>query len=86
MSRAIRAVTVERGRDPRDLTLVAIGGNGGIHALDVARDLGIPRVVVPPLAGVFSAVGMLASRPRAHRAGHRHALPRHADDGRAGGA
>jgi N-methylhydantoinase A len=61
MSRAIRAVTVERGRDPRDLTLVAMGGNGGIHALDVARDLGIRRVVVPPLAGVFSAVGMLAS-------------------------
>ena len=61
MSRAIRAVTVERGRDPRGLTLVAIGGNGGIHALDVARDLGIARVVVPPLAGVFSAVGMLAS-------------------------
>jgi N-methylhydantoinase A len=61
MARAIRAVTVERGRDPRDLTLVAIGGNGAIHAPDVARDLGIGRVVVPPLAGVFSAVGMLAS-------------------------
>lgn len=61
MSRAIRAVTIERGRDPRDLTLVAMGGNGGIHALDVARDLGIARVVVPPLSGVFSAVGMLAS-------------------------
>ena len=61
MSRAIRAVTVERGRDPRDLTLIAMGGNGGIHAPDVARDLGIGRVVVPPLAGVFSAVGMLAS-------------------------
>ncbi len=60
MSRAIRAVTVERGRDPRDLTLIAIGGNGGIHAPDVARDLGIGRVVVPSLAGVFSAVGMLA--------------------------
>jgi N-methylhydantoinase A len=61
MSRAIRAVTVERGRDPRDLTLIATGGNGAIHALDLARDLGIARVVVPPLAGVFSAVGMLAS-------------------------
>jgi N-methylhydantoinase A len=61
MSRAIRAVTVERGRDPRDLTLIATGGNGGIHALDLARDLGIARVVVPPLAGVFGAVGMLAS-------------------------
>jgi N-methylhydantoinase A len=60
MARAIRAVTVERGRDPRDLTLVAFGGNGGIHATDLARDLGIARVVVPPLAGVFSAVGMLA--------------------------
>jgi len=60
MSRAIRAVTIERGRDPRDLTLIATGGNGGIHALDLARDLGIRRVVVPPLAGVFSAVGMLA--------------------------
>ena len=44
MARAIRAVTVERGRDPRDLTLVAIGGNGAIHAPDVARDLGIGRV------------------------------------------
>jgi N-methylhydantoinase A len=60
MSRAIRAVTVERGRDPRDLTLVAFGGNGGIHAGDLARDLGIQRILVPPLAGVFSAVGMLA--------------------------
>jgi N-methylhydantoinase A len=61
MARAVRAVTVERGRDPRDLTLVAFGGNGGIHATDLARDLGITRVVVPPLAGVFSAVGMLAA-------------------------
>jgi N-methylhydantoinase A len=61
MARAIRAVTVERGRDPRDLTLVAFGGNGGIHATDLARDLGIARIVVPPLAGVFSAVGMLAA-------------------------
>jgi N-methylhydantoinase A len=61
MARAVRAVTVERGRDPRDLTLVAFGGNGGIHATDLARDLGIARIVVPPLAGVFSAVGMLAA-------------------------
>src|SRR5262245_32405931 len=60
MARAIRAVTVERGRDPRDLTLVAFGGNGGMHATDLARELGISRIVVPPLAGVFSAVGMLA--------------------------
>src|SRR5689334_11091791 len=61
MARALRAVTVERGRDPRDLTLLAFGGNGGIHAADLARDLDIARIIVPPLAGVFSAVGMLAS-------------------------
>jgi N-methylhydantoinase A len=61
MARAIRAVTVERGRDPRDLTLMAFGGNGGIHAVDVARQLGVRTIVIPPLAGVFSAVGMLAA-------------------------
>jgi N-methylhydantoinase A len=61
MGRALRAVTVERGRDPRDLALVAMGGNGGIHAIDLARQLGIGRVIVPPLSGVFSAVGMLAA-------------------------
>ncbi|MEI8152558.1 MAG: hydantoinase/oxoprolinase family protein [Hyphomicrobiales bacterium] len=61
MARAVRAVTVERGRDPRDLTLMAFGGNGGVHAFDLARQLGIPRVVVPPLSGVFCSVGMLAS-------------------------
>jgi N-methylhydantoinase A len=61
MGRAVRAVTVERGRDPRDLALVAMGGNGGVHAIDLARQLGIGRVIVPPLSGVFSAVGMLAA-------------------------
>jgi N-methylhydantoinase A len=61
MARAIRAVTVERGRDPRDLTLMAFGGNGGVHAPDLARQLGIPRVVIPPMSGIFSALGMLAS-------------------------
>ena len=61
MARAVRAVTIERGRDPRDLTLMAFGGNGGVHAPDLARQLGIPRVVVPPMSGVFSALGMLAS-------------------------
>lgn len=61
MARAVRAVTVERGRDPRDFTLMAFGGNGGVHAPDLARQLGIPRVVVPPMSGIFCAVGMLAS-------------------------
>jgi N-methylhydantoinase A len=61
MSRAIRAVTVERGRDPRDFTLIAMGGNGGIHAVELAPQLGIRRVIVPPLSGVFSAAGMLGA-------------------------
>jgi len=61
MARAVRAVTVERGRDPRDLTLMAFGGNGGVHAPDLARQLGIPRVVIPPMSGIFSALGMLAA-------------------------
>lgn len=61
MARAIRAVTVERGRDPRDLTLVAFGGGGPVHAVDVARILGIRRVVAPVMAGVFCAAGMLTA-------------------------
>jgi N-methylhydantoinase A len=61
MARAVRSVTVERGRDPRDLTLMAFGGNGGVHAPDLARQLGIPRVVIPPMSGIFSAIGMLAA-------------------------
>ena len=61
MARAIRAVTVERGRDPRDLTMMAFGGNGGMHGVDVARQLGVRKIIIPPLAGVFSAVGMLAA-------------------------
>ncbi len=61
MARAIRSVTVERGRDPRDLELVAFGGNGGVHAAEIAALLGIGRVIVPPLAGVFSALGMLGA-------------------------
>src|ERR1700741_3460219 len=61
MARAVRAVTIERGRDPRDLTLMAFGGNGGVHAPDLGRQPGIPRVVGPPMAGGFTALGMLAS-------------------------
>jgi N-methylhydantoinase A len=61
MARAIRAVTVERGRDPRDLALMAFGGGGPLHAVDVARLLGIRRVLISPVSGVFSAAGMLAA-------------------------
>ncbi|MBL6457396.1 hydantoinase/oxoprolinase family protein [Belnapia sp. T6] len=61
MARAIRAVTVERGRDPRDLALMAFGGGGPLHAVEVARMLGIRRVLVAPISGVFSAAGMLSA-------------------------
>ena len=61
MARAIRSVTIERGRDPRDFTLVAFGGSGPVHAIDVAAALDIGRAVVPVSPGVFTAIGMLAS-------------------------
>jgi N-methylhydantoinase A len=60
MARAIRAVTVERGVDPRDFTLLAFGGSGPVHACDLARSLGIQRVLFPRAPGVFTAMGMLA--------------------------
>ena len=61
MARALRAVTVERGRDPRDMTLMAFGGSGPAHAAAVAALLGIRCIVIPPMSGVFSALGMLTS-------------------------
>ncbi|HEY2593213.1 MAG TPA: hydantoinase/oxoprolinase family protein [Chloroflexota bacterium] len=59
MSLAVRGVSVERGYDPRDFALVAMGGAGPLHALEIARDLHIPRVVIPNLPAHFSALGML---------------------------
>ena len=59
MMRAVKAVTTYRGRDPRDFSLVAFGGNGGVHGVDLARVLRISKVIVPPAAGVFSAIGLL---------------------------
>lgn len=61
MEQAVRAVTVERGVDPRSLALVAFGGAGPLHACAIADALGMPAVVVPPRAGVFSAVGLLVA-------------------------
>jgi N-methylhydantoinase A len=58
MERALRIVSVERGHDPRDFTLVAFGGAGPLHACDLAAALRIPRVVIPPHPGVLSALGM----------------------------
>ena len=56
---AVRSITVELGRDPKDFALLAFGGAGGIVAVDVARDLGMSKVIIPPGQGAFSAVGML---------------------------
>ena len=59
MERAIRIVSVERGHDPRDFALVAFGGCGGLHACEIAQELGIRTVIVPEYAGALSALGML---------------------------
>src|SRR5205807_1718598 len=61
MERAVRRVTVERGVDPADLALVAFGGAGPLHACAIAESLDMRAVVVPPRAGVLSAVGLLCS-------------------------
>ncbi len=63
MERAIRVISLERGFDPRDFSLVCFGGAGGLHAADLARSLGIPRVIVPPRSGALSALGMLMADP-----------------------
>ncbi len=59
MMRAIRAVTTERGRDPREYALIAFGGAGPIHAADLAADLGMKQVCVPLYPGLFSALGLM---------------------------
>jgi N-methylhydantoinase A len=61
MEKAIRVVSIERGRDPRDFALVAFGGAGGLHACALAESLSIPRVIVPALPGALSALGILVS-------------------------
>src|SRR5262249_18920905 len=61
MAAALRIVSVERGYDPREFALVAFGGAGPVHAARLAEELGIPQVVVPPIPGGFSALGLVAS-------------------------
>ncbi|MYA32269.1 MAG: hydantoinase/oxoprolinase family protein [Gemmatimonadales bacterium] len=63
MTRAVKAVTTYRGRDPRDFVLAAFGGNGPVLGVEIARALQIRRVLVPPVPGVFSALGLLYSDP-----------------------
>jgi N-methylhydantoinase A len=59
MMGAVRVISVEQGEDPRDFTLVAFGGAGPLHAADVARNMGMRHVLVPPRPGLLSAIGLL---------------------------
>jgi N-methylhydantoinase A len=61
MEKAIRVVSIERGHDPREFTLAAFGGAGGLHACELADALSIPRVMIPALPGALSAFGILVS-------------------------
>ena len=77
--RALRAVSVERGRDPRQFAMIAFGGMGPVHALDVAEQLGIKKVVIPPLPGLFSALGLLFAEIEHHLVRTYYADPIHPD-------
>jgi len=67
MARAVRTITLDRGHDPRDFTLVAFGGAAGLHAADLADVLGITRVLLPGHAGVLSAYGLIAAQAMQER-------------------
>ena len=64
MAGAIKQITLERGLDPREFTLFAFGGGGPLHAVQIARELSVPRVVIPPEPGIFSALGMILADAR----------------------
>ena len=64
MMGAVRVISVEQGVDPRDFTLVAFGGAGPLHAADIARSMGMPKVLVPPRPGLLSAIGLLHAEVR----------------------
>jgi N-methylhydantoinase A len=61
MAQALRIVSIERGHDPQEFSLIAFGGAGPVHAVSLAADLQIPEVIVPPAPGAFSALGLVAS-------------------------
>jgi len=63
MVRALQVISIERGHDPADFTLMCFGGAGGLHVCALAERLGTQRIVLPIHAGVFSALGMLVSSP-----------------------
>ncbi|MCF7875844.1 hydantoinase/oxoprolinase family protein [Candidatus Bipolaricaulota bacterium] len=64
MKRALRLVSVQQGHDPRTFALLAYGGAGPLHAARLAKEMSIPRVIIPPAAGVLSSLGLLASDTR----------------------
>jgi N-methylhydantoinase A len=66
MTRALRSVSSEKGRDPREFVLIAYGGAGPVHAAGLAEELGCTTVIVPALAGLFSSLGLLFARPEFH--------------------
>src|SRR6185369_11497427 len=66
MTRALRSVSSEKGRDPREFALIAYGGAGPVHAVGLAEELGCRTVLVPALAGLFSSLGLLFARPEFH--------------------
>ena len=61
MERALRRISVERGHDPREFVLLPFGGAGGLHAVELARALRIPRIIAPTAAGALSAIGVLVA-------------------------
>ena len=61
MAQALRIVSIERGHDPREFSLIAFGGAGPVHAAFLAEELQVPEVIVPPVPGAFSALGLVAS-------------------------
>ena len=61
MAQALRIVSIERGYDPQEFSLIAFGGAGPVHAVSLAAELQIPEVIVPPAPGAFSALGLVAS-------------------------
>ena len=64
MIKGIATVTIQRGIDMRDFSLLSFGGAGGVHAVDIARELGMAEAVIPPLPGTFSAIGLLVTEMR----------------------
>jgi N-methylhydantoinase A len=64
MELATRIVSIERGRDPRELTFIAFGGSGPVHGCRLAQALGVPRVILPAAAGVTAAIGLLGAEVR----------------------